>query len=235
MKRLKILIGCEESQQVCKAFRALGHIAYSCDLLPCSGGRPEWHLQMNIFRAIRLKKWDAGIFFPPCTYLTIAATWLLKDQPRRKSGVLVGKQRREAQRKAIGFFMRLWNCRIKRIAIENPVGIMSTVFRKPDQIIHPWMFGHGETKPTCLWLKNLPQLQPTRIVQGREHRILMLSPGKERGRLRGLTFPGIAKAMAKQWSKHMQGIPQPAILNGIQEVMVMRTWAKYLLNELKRL
>jgi len=141
---MKVLIGCEESQEVCKAFRAKGHDAYSCDLQECSGGHPEWHLKMDIKTAIKLKKWDLAIYFPPCTYLTVSANKWYKDQPPRKSGVLVGSERRKAREESINFFMYLATSNIKRIAIENPIGIMSSFYRKPDQIIQPWMFGHGE-------------------------------------------------------------------------------------------
>lgn len=200
---MKILIGCEESQTVCKAFRALGHEAYSCDILPCSGEKPEWHLQMDVFEAIELKKWDMGIFFPDCTYLTISANKWYKDQPPRKSGILVGEDRRNARTNAGNFFMRLYNCEIPLVSIENPIGVMSTLFRKPDQVLQPWMFGHGETKATCLWLKGLPLLQHTNIVLGREQRLHKLPPSKDRAKLRSKTFQGIANAIANQWSKYL--------------------------------
>lgn len=196
-----ILVGCEESQAVCIAFRKLGHEAYSCDLLPSSGGHPEWHLQMDIFEAIKLKKWELGIFFPPCTYLTNSANKWYKDQPLRKSGTLVGAARREARVKARYFFLDLYYCDIPLVAIENPIGIMSTSFRKPDQVLQPWMFGHGETKATCLWLKNLPKLTATNIVEGREQKLHYLAPSKDRAMLRSKTYSGIAEAIATQWSK----------------------------------
>jgi hypothetical protein len=198
---MKILIGCEESQAVCIEFRKRGHEAYSCDILPCSGGHPEWHLQMDIFEAIKLRKWDLGIFFPTCTYLTISANKWYKDQPERKSGTLVGHERRLARLEAMQFFMALYQCDISKIAIENPIGVMSTVLRKPDQVLQPWMFGHGETKATCLWLQNLPKLKPTDIVDGREQRLHYLPKTKDRAKLRSKTYPGIAKAMAEQWSE----------------------------------
>jgi len=207
----EILVACEESQAVCKAFRTRGFTAYSCDTQDCSGGHPEWHLKMDVFEAIKLKKWDAGIFFPPCTYLTLSANKWYKDQPKRKSGALVGEERRKARLEAINFFMNLYDCEIPKIAIENPIGVMSTVFRKPDQIIQPWQFGHGETKATCLWLKGLPNILPTDII---EPIIIKHKNGKtdslthfmtrnlcrvERSELRSKTFPGIASAMAEQW------------------------------------
>jgi hypothetical protein len=143
---MKILVGCEESQAVTKAFRAMGFEAFSCDLLPCSGGRPDWHLQMDVFEAIKLYKWDAAIFFPDCTYLTVTANKWLKDQPARESGALVGAARRQARQDAIDFFIRLYNCGIPRIAMENPVGCISSEFMKPSQIITPMQFGHPEPK-----------------------------------------------------------------------------------------
>jgi len=196
---MKILVGCEESQAVTIELRKLGHEAYSCDLKECSGGHPEWHLKMDVFQAIKLKDWDAGIFFPDCTYLTVSANKWYKDQPPRKSGVLVGKARRDAREKAIDFFTRLHNCEIPKVAIENPIGVMSSRFRKPDQVLQPWMFGHGETKATCLWLKNLPLLKPTNIVEGREQKLHLLPPSKNRAELRSKTYKGIAEAMANQW------------------------------------
>ena len=197
---MRILVGCEESQEVTKAFRALGHEAYSCDIKPPSGGHPEWHLQMDVFEAIDLIKPDMGIFFPDCTYLTVSANKWYKDQPPRKSGVLVGEARRQAREKAVKFFMRLVGADIPKIAIENPIGVMSTRYRKPDQVLQPWMFGHGETKATCLWLKNLPIIKPTDIVGGREQRLHRLSNTKDRATIRSKTFKGIAEALAAQWS-----------------------------------
>lgn len=196
---MRVLIGCEESQAVTKEFRALGHEAYSCDLLPCSGGHPEWHLQMDVFDAIKLKQWDLGVFFPTCTYLTNSANKWYKDQPARRSGTLVGTERWAARIEAIKFFMDLYNCGIPSLGLENPIGVMSSAFRKPDQVLQPWMFGHGETKATCLWLKNLPKLAPTNIVEGREQRLHKLPPSKDRAKLRSKTYEGIAKAMAEQW------------------------------------
>lgn len=228
---MKVLVGCEESQAVCKAFRARGHEAFSCDLLLCSGGHPEWHLNMDVLKAIKggyleteagnvvyIDKWDAGIFFPDCTYLTLAGNKWLKDQPARKSGALVGVERRKARQDAVSFFMRLNNCGIAKIAIENPIGVMSSVFRKPDQVIQPWQFGHRESKSTCLWLQGLPLLNPTEVVDpiyyianGKRYSPTHYSSsaslgigrpvaaGKERSVIRSKTFPGIAKAMADQW------------------------------------
>ena len=197
---MKILVGCEESQAVTIAFRALGHDAYSCDLLPTSGLHPEWHLQMDVFEAIKLKDWDMLICFPDCTYLTISANKWYKDQPPRKSGTLVGAERRAARVKAVDFALRLFNCGIKKVAMENPIGVLSTEFRKPDQVLQPWMFGHGETKATCLWLKNLPKLIPTNIVEGREQRLHYLPKTKDRAKLRSKTFDGIANAISEQFT-----------------------------------
>lgn len=158
----KILVGCEESQAVTIEFRKLGFEAYSCDLLPCSGGHPEWHLQIDVFDAIKSHKWDAAVFFPDCTYLTVTANKWLKDQPERKSGALVGVERRDAREKAIQFFKDLYNCEIPIVAMENPVGCISSVFKKPNQIITPMQFGHEEPKKTCIWIKGgLPLLQAT--------------------------------------------------------------------------
>jgi hypothetical protein len=210
---MKVLIGCEESQTVCKAFRDKGHEAYSCDLKPCSGGHPEWHLQMDIFEAINLKKWDMLICFPDCTYLTVTANKWLKDQPERKSGALVGDARRQARKQAIDFFIALSNVEIPKIAIENPVGCMSTEYRRPDQIIQPFQFGHPEQKKTCLWLKWLPNLVPTNIVEPEPYHVTKSgktmprwyayadkSKGqKHRAEIRSKTFSGIANAMAEQW------------------------------------
>jgi len=209
---MKVLVACEESQAVCIEFRKLGHEAYSCDLLPCSGGHPEWHIQDSIFHVLCASdalKWDLLIAHPPCTYLTVTAYKWLKDQPERKSGALVGEARREARREAILFFMCMANANIHRIAIENPIGCMSSVYRKPDQIIQPFEFGHPEPKKTCLWLQNLPKLKPTKIVEP-DYFILKSgkrlatwyykpSPSPERQTMRSVTFPGIARAMAEQW------------------------------------
>lgn len=196
---MKILVGCEESQIVCMAMRRQGHEAYSCDVRECSGGYPEYHLKMDIFEAIASREWDMGLFFPPCTYLTVSGNKWFKDQPERKSGALVGAKRREARKEAIQFFLSLYNCGIPKIAIENPIGVMSSIFRKPDQVIQPWWFGHGETKATCLWLKNLPLLTPTSIVEGREQRLHFLPNTPDRAMLRSKTYIGIAEAMASQW------------------------------------
>lgn len=184
---MKILIACEESQVVTIEYRLRGFKALSCDLLPCSGGHPEWHIITDIFNILNCG-WDMMIAFPPCTHLSVSGARYFKE--KRKDG---------RQQAAIDFFMALVNAPIPRIAIENPIGIMSTIYRKPDQIIQPWQFGHGETKATCLWLKNLPLLKPTNIVKGREQRVWKMPPSKDRAILRSKTYPGIAKAIAEQW------------------------------------
>lgn len=180
---MKVLIACEESQAVCIAFRERGHDAFSCDLLPCSGGHDEWHLKMDVSDEL-IHKWDLIIAFPPCTDLAVSGARWFKDKD---------------QKPAIDFFLRftILNC---KWAIENPIGIMSTRYRKPDQIIQPWQFGHGETKATCLWLNGLPKLQPTNIVEGREGRVWKMAPSPERAKMRSKTYSGIAKAMATQWT-----------------------------------
>lgn len=188
---MRILIGCEESQAVAIEFRKLGFEAFSCDIQPCSGGHPEWHYQQDIFEVIEMG-WDAMICFPPCTDLAVSgARWFPE---KRANG---------SQQKSIEFFMKLANANIEYIAIENPIGIMSTIYRKPDQIIQPWQHGHGETKSTCLWLKNLPKLIPTDIVTGRENNIWKMPPSADRAKLRSKTFPGIAKAIATQYGKYL--------------------------------
>ena len=193
---MKILVACEESQAVTKELRRLGHEAFSCDILPCSGGHPEWHIQgdvMDVLRhdtiAVHRCTYDMVIAFPPCTDLAVSGARWFKE-----------KQADGRQQKSIQFFEFFTYLKNMYVAIENPIGIMSTKYRKPDQIIQPWQFGHGETKATCLWLKNLPKLEPTEIVEGREQRIWKLPPSEDRGKLRSKTYPGIAKAMAEQWT-----------------------------------
>ena len=190
---MKVLVACEESQEVCKAFRALGHEAYSCDLIPCSGGHPDWHIQDDVRNVLRhdvgsVAEWDLVIAFPPCTDLAVSGARWFKE-----------KQANGQQEKSIMFFEFFTMLKTYHVAIENPIGIMSTIYRKPDQIIQPWQFGHGETKATCLWLKNLSPLKPTEIVEGREQRIWKMAPSEDRAKLRSKTYPGIARAMAEQW------------------------------------
>lgn len=192
---MSVLIACEESQAVTKEMRALGIEAYSCDIEPCSGGHPEWHIQGDVTPLLD-KEWDLIIAFPPCTHLAVSgAAWF---EQKRKDG---------RQKQGIDFFMLFANAKCNRIAIENPVGIMSSKWRKPDQIIQPWMFGHPESKATCLWLKGLPKLIETNNVKviydtlpkNQQQRLHYLPPSKDRGMLRSKTFLGIAKAMASQW------------------------------------
>jgi site-specific DNA-cytosine methylase len=192
---MKILLACEESQAVCIELRKRGHKAFSCDLLPCSGGYPEWHIQDDVRNVLRRDntmihrcEYDMVIAFPPCTDLAVSGARWFKE-----------KQADGRQQKSIQFFEFFTMLKNEYIAIENPIGIMSSLYRKPDQIIQPWQFGHGETKATCLWLKGLPKLNPANIVTGREQRIWKMSPGPERTKLRSKTFPGIASAMAEQW------------------------------------
>lgn len=186
MVPLRVLVACEFSGVVRDAFRARGHNARSCDLLACERG-PKYHMPVDVREVIRdAGPWDLMVAFPPCTHLAVSgARWF--------------KEKGDEQRLAIEFFMELVNAPIERIAIENPIGIMSTRYRKPDQIIQPWMFGHGETKATCLWLKNLPKLEPTNIVEGRTPRVHHASPGPDRWKERSRTLQGIADAMADQW------------------------------------
>jgi len=166
---MKILVGCEESQAVTKELRKLGHEAYSCDLLPCSGGKPEWHFKQDIFEIINLQKWDMLIAFPPCTDLAVSGARHFKCK------IADG-----TQQKSIKFFMDLVNCNIPKIAIENPIGIMSNKYRKPDQIIQPWQFGDKAQKSTCLWLKNLPKLEHTKIVDKGEFFEFVSKKGKKK-------------------------------------------------------
>lgn len=185
---MKILVACEESQAVTIELRKLGHEAYSCDIEPCSGGHPEWHLRCDAMELLKMQ-WDMILAFPPCTDLAVSGARYFAQ--KRADG---------RQQRSVDFFMAFANADCPRIAIENPVGIMSTHYRKPDQIIQPWMFGHGETKATCLWLKGLPRLEPTNIVEGREHRVWRMPPSLERAKLRSKTYTGVAKAMASQWA-----------------------------------
>ncbi len=196
MKRLRILVGCERSGEVRNAFRLLGHDAWSCDLVRSDDNSP-YHYVMDLLKLIKLY-WDILICHPPCTHLAVSgARWF--NHP-----AFPNKQ--QQQKQAIEFFLTLYNCNIPKVCIENPIGVMSTVFRKPDQIIQPWRFGHGERKATCLWLKNLPKLiekpyvdfepfDPDRIT----NLFLTIHNKEELSRLRSKTYHGIALAMADQW------------------------------------
>jgi len=182
---MKVLVGCEFSGIVRDAFKNKGHDAWSCDLLPTE--IPGQHIQGDVLKILN-DGWDLGIFFPPCTHLAVSgARWF--------------KYKQAEQELALDFVRTLMNAPIERICIENPIGIISSRIRKPDQIIQPWQFGHGETKATCLWLKNLPLLKPTNIVDGREQRIHRMPPSPDRWKERSRTYTGIAQAMAEQWGE----------------------------------
>jgi hypothetical protein len=235
-KKMRILVACEESQAVTIELRNLGHEAYSCDIEPCSGDHPEWHILGDVLKVLKPhdmgygikeginfatrdgvyriigKRWDMIIAFPPCTYLTNAGTRHFSRRVNPEWKVLEREAKRE---KAAEFFMSIWNADCDRIAIENPVGYMSKHFRKYDQIIQPYYFGDNAKKRTCLWLKNLPLLQPTEMLPepkpdyidstGKATHYTEAMRGikggqKERAKARSKTFPGIAKAMANQWA-----------------------------------
>lgn len=189
---MKVLIACEYSGTVRDAFKALGHYALSCDLLPTE--KPGNPYQGNILDVIN-NGWDLMIAHPPCTHLAVSGARHFAS--KKASGV---------QDEALDFVQTLLDAPIKHIALENPISIISTRIRKPEQIIQPWMFGHGETKATCLWLKNLPPLTPTDIVSGREARIHKMGPSPDRWKERSRTFPGIANAMATQWSAYVENL-----------------------------
>lgn len=181
---MRVLVACEFSGIVREAFRKLGHDAWSCDLLPADDGS-EFHLRGDVLEILG-DGWDLMIAHPPCTYLAV-------------SGARYWAERLPEQHEALFFVRQLLNAPVPRIALENPIGKISTSIRRPDQIIQPWQFGHGETKATCLWFKGLPLLEPTNIVEGREARIHRMPPSKERSKLRSVTCQGIADAMAEQW------------------------------------
>lgn len=197
---MKILVACEESQAVTSAFRSVGHEAYSCDVEPCSGSRPEWHIQQDVLPLL-LDDWDMILAFPPCTHLAVSgAAWFEK------------KRRDGRQQLGIDFFLKFTELKCPKVVIENPIGIMSSFYRKPDQIIQPYEYGESASKKTCLWLKGVPKLRPTKIVDRGEW--VTYSSGKtcskwysdtfrlprhERARIRSKTFLGVASAMADQW------------------------------------
>lgn len=202
---MKILCACEESQVVTKEFRKRGHEAYSCDIEPCSGGHPEWHLQQDVIPLLK-NDWDMIIAFPPCTHLSAAGARYWKE-----------KQQDGRQQQGIDFFMKFADCDCEKVAIENPTGIINTTWRKPDQIFHPHHFGDPFQKRTCLWLKGLPILEHTNVIEplykwgSNSSRGGLLKDGTRRkanlpaynswepGKTRSKTFPGIARAMAEQW------------------------------------
>lgn len=218
---MKILVACEESQEVCKAFRALGHEAYSCDIQEPSGGHTEWHILGDALKAIEggqvttmdgethdVGKWDLLIAHPPCTYLTVTGNRWFNTESYGEKAV----RRLQLREEAAAFFLAFVNANVCKIAVENPVGYMSTHYRKPDCIIQPYMFGDRARKSTCLWLKGLPKLIPTDIVvpdivqykngKGTDspwHMESLKLPPNERAKERSKTFPGIARAMAEQW------------------------------------
>lgn len=200
---MRVLIACEFSGVVRRAFVKRGHDAYSCDLLDSDDGEPSYglpdiqpgrsldgkHYKCDVLLCLNdgySPPWDLIIAFPPCTHLAVSGARWFKDKVIE-------------QKEAISFFMRFLSANCQKVAIENPIGIMSTHYRKPDQIIQPWQFGHGETKSTCLWLKNLPKLVPTNIVEGRHGRVWREPPGPDRWKKRSITYQGIADAMAEQW------------------------------------
>lgn len=211
---MRVLVACEESQRVCIAFRKRGHEAYSCDVLDCSGGHPEWHIKDDVLNHL-CDDWDLIIAHPPCTYLTLAGNRYFNVDRYGDKAI----RRLAARERAVDFFMRFVEAPCNRIAIENPVGVINSRYRKPDQIIQPYQFGHPVSKKTCLWLKNLPKLQPTKVVEPE----IIHSAGKsggysgaswhaidENGKIipwndprtaieRSKTFEGIAEAMAEQW------------------------------------
>ena len=220
---MRILLACEESQRVCTEFRKKGHEAYSCDIIDQSGGHPEWHIMQDVIpllngnceftttdgkKHVIVGQWDMIIAFPPCTYLTVTGNrWFNVERYGEKA-----IKRYKDRENAIYFFMAFANSDCEKIAIENPVGVMSSEWRKPDQIINPWQFGDSFEKKTCLWLKGLSKLTPTNIVEipprkkfdsGKTmpawYAEVWHLPKEERAKLRSKTFPGIAKAMAEQW------------------------------------
>lgn len=183
---MRVLVACEYSGRVRQAFRERGHDAWSCDLYePAEDGSP-WHRAGDAGRIAYEGGWDLMIAHPPCTHLAVSGSRWFKDK-------------REQQEEALEFVRELMAAPIARIAIENPISVISSRIRKPDQIIQPWQFGHGETKATCLWIKGLPKLTPTNVVDGREARVHRMPPGPNRWKERSRTFQGIADAMADQW------------------------------------
>jgi hypothetical protein len=212
---MKILVACEESQAITKELRNLGHEAYSCDLLPCSGNHPEWHIQGDAIKEAYSGKWDMMIAHPPCTYLAVSGNRWLYNKDGSKN-----EDRWKNRNEALDFVQLLMDAPIDRIAIENPVSVISSEIRKPDQIVQPWMFGDEAMKKTCFWTKGLPKLEPTNIVgkgeffewidkNGKKKRQALwyynaLSEAKtpeERRTLRSKTFKGMARAIATQWTR----------------------------------
>jgi len=217
--KLKVLVACEESQAVTKEFRLLGHEAYSCDVIDCSGGHPEWHIKGDVLKELN-KGWDLMVAHPPCTYLSISGSRWLYNKDGSKN-----VERWSNREKALDFVRELLNAPIEHIALENPVSVISSQIRKPDNVIEPYQFGHGETKRTCLWLKNLPKLKPTNIVEGRETKIWngmrddtgkKLSWNSEEIKIaRSKTYKGIAEAIAMQWSSYVLNLNESKELNEV--------------------
>lgn len=214
---MKILAACEFSAVVRDAFRAKGHDAWSCDLLPCDRD-PQWHIQDDVLKHLD-DGWDMMIAFPPCTHLCVSGA--KHFEAKRKDG---------RQQQGIDFFMALANARIAKISLENPIGIMSRIWRKPDQIIQPWEHGHEATKTTCLWLKNLPLLKPSKIVgKGNRHvtkggnslpEWYNLPPSPERSNIRSKTFQGIGDAMAEQWG-NVNEMEQSSVCSGFTQMRLL--------------
>ena len=219
---MKVLVACEESQAVTKEFRKLGHEAYSCDLIPCSGGHPEWHIQGDALKESRSGKYDLMIAHPPCTFLSVSGNRWLYNKDGSKN-----QERWNNRKKALNFVQELMDAPIKYIAIENPISVISSQIRKPNQIVQPYMFGDSASKKTCLWTKNLPQLVSTEIVdkgeffewkdkKGKKKRqplwyynaFINSKSDQERRSLRSKTFPGIAKAIANQYSEYIINLNQ---------------------------
>jgi len=188
---MRVLVACEYSATVRDAFRARGFDAWSCDLLPTEGD-PRWHIQGDVLELLG-DGWDLLIAHPPCTDLAVSGA--------RHFAAKIADGR---QARALEFVQRLLDAPIPHIALENPVSVISSKIRKPDQTIQPWQFGHGETKATCLWLKNLPRLKPTDIVEGREPRVHRMAPGPNRWKERSRTLPGVAAAFASQWGDYIK-------------------------------
>ena len=194
---MRVLVACEYSGRVREAFRARGHNAWSCDLYEPAEDGSQLHLMGDALQVAYDREWDLMIAHPPCTHLAVSgARWFAE---KKASG---------DQQAAIDFFLALARAPIPRIAIENPVCIMSSVWREPDQVIQPWQFGHGETKATCLWLKGLPHLVPTKIVPGRVARVHLMPPSEDRWKERSRTYEGIAEAMADQWGNYSDLVTQ---------------------------
>jgi hypothetical protein len=188
---MKVLVACEFSGTVRRAFRALGHDAWSCDLLPADDNSPH-HIQGDVLDVLG-DAWDLMVAHPPCTHLAVSgARWF--------------PLKRREQAEGLEFVRALLNAPIERIAVENPVSVISSMLRPADQLIQPWQFGHGETKATCLWLKNLPLLKATNVVEGREARVHRMAPGPDKWRERSVTYSGIAEAMAQQWGSTTVGV-----------------------------